>query len=90
MTNLTKTADSKGRVALGKEFAGSLVIVRHVAEGVVQIIKAEAVPAREAWLHRSPKALAMVMEGIEQAKAGDLTDGPDMTAGDKLAETGED
>jgi hypothetical protein len=85
-----KTADGKGRVTLGKEFAHRLVMVMPVAEGVVQVIRAEAVPERESWLYKNPKALRMVMEGIVQAKAGELADGPDLEADAKVAGAGEE
>ena len=91
MTRLpVKKADSKGRIALGKEYADSLVIVIQEPEGVLRLIPAEAVPAREAWLYKNPEAIRMVMEGIEDAKAGRLTDGPDLSAGAKLADAIED
>ena len=32
---------------------------------------------RESWLFKNPEALAMVMEGIEQAKEGKLGAGPE-------------
>jgi hypothetical protein len=87
MTSLvTKMVDGKGRVSLGKEFAGRLVIIKELQEGTVQITRAEAVPEREAWLHKNPDALRAVVEGIEQAHAGQLTDGPDLKAGQKLVD----
>jgi hypothetical protein len=82
VTSVSKSADSKGRISLGPEFANHLVLVRRIADGVVEIVKATAVPDPELWLHRNPKAIRMVMEGIEQAKTGNLVDGPDM---DKMA-----
>lgn len=75
-----KTVDAKGRLTLGKEFASSLVIVQELAEGLVQVVRAEAVPKPEAWLYKNPKALAAIMEGLEQARSGDLVEGPDLDA----------
>ncbi len=86
MTAVPKSADSKGRISLGAEFANHLVLVRRIADGVVEIVKATAVPDPELWLHRNTKAIRMVMEGVEQAKAGDLVDGPDMGKMAQLAE----
>ncbi len=86
-TTTTKNVDSKGRVTLPPEFASALVIVKRLGKGLVQIVLAEAVPAPEAWLYKNPEALAMVMEGLEDAKAGRLSDGPDLAEGDAL--TGE-
>lgn len=85
-----RTADGKGRVTLGKEFAHRLVMVMPVAEGVVQVIRAEAVPERESWLYKNPDAMRMVMEGMAQAKAGGLADGPDLDADAKIAKAGEE
>jgi len=91
MTALTtKMVDERGRLSLGREFAEHLVIVRRVAEGVLQIVMAEAVPARESWLYKNPAALNAVMQGIEDAKQGDLVEGPDVEAGDALLADMED
>jgi hypothetical protein len=79
MTPAVKTADGKGRVTLGKEFAHRLVMILPVGEGVVQVMRAEAVPEREAWVYKNPAALRMVSDGIAQAKAGQLSDGPDLS-----------
>ena len=81
-----RTADGKGRVTLGKEFAHRLVMVMPVAEGVVQVVRAEAVPERESWLYKNPKALRMVLDGLAQAKAGELSDGPDLAGDSKTAD----
>jgi hypothetical protein len=86
----TKFVDNKGRVTLGQEFASGLVIVKRLGKGLLEIIRAEAVPAREAWLYKNPEALAMVIQGLEDAKAGRLGRGPDLKAGDELAEAIED
>jgi hypothetical protein len=83
---LTKMVDGKGRVTLGKEFAGRLVIVTQVGVGTLQVTRAEAVPERESWLYKNPEALRMVLEGTEQARGGQFTDGPDLSAGQKLAD----
>ena len=83
----TKTTDSKGRLGLGKAFADKLVIVKQLAEGVVQITRAQAVPEAEAWLYKDRAAFEMVMRGIEDAKSGRLSAGPDLAAGDAPAES---
>ncbi len=83
----TRTVDNKGRVSIGKELAGHLVIVKELVGGVLQIIPAEAVPAREAWLYRNPEAIVAVMEGLEQAKAGKFAEPPDLDADASLADT---
>ena len=80
-----KMVDRKGRVSLGKRFADHLVLIRQLADGVVQVELAEAVPAKEAWLHKNKAALAMVMKGLAAARAGKLVEGPDLKAAARLA-----
>lgn len=80
----TKMVDKRGRVSLGKEFADHLVLVKRLGDGAVQVVLAEAVPSKESWLYKNPEALASVMEGMEQAKARQLGEGPDLAAGQKL------
>ena len=42
--------------------------------------KVESVPEPEAWLYKNPKALKMVSEGLEDARSGCVSDGPNMNA----------
>ncbi len=86
MTVIQKTVDDKGRLMLGKAFAGQMVIIRQVTEGMLEIMRAKAVPEPELWLHKNAKAIKMVMEGIEDARKGNLVDGPDLHAMAKLAD----
>jgi hypothetical protein len=86
----TKHVDSRGRVVLGKAFANRLVIVNQIGEGDLQIIKAEAVPARESWLYKNPDALRAVLGGIEEAREGKLSEGPNLQTGEDLAGAIED
>ncbi len=72
---ITKVVDSKGRLNLGREYIGKTVIVRKISEGL-QIEKAAVIPERELWLYQNPKALAAVLEGIEQAKNGEFAENP--------------
>ena len=45
--------------------------------------KGKKVPKREEWLHKNPEALKSVERGLEQAKRGELSEGPDLDA-DKM------
>ena len=65
-----KTADSRGRISLGSRFAGQTVIIEEVGPTEVRITLARAIPRREMWLHKNPKAKASVLRGLAQAKAG--------------------
>ena len=59
-------------------------------DDALEVIPAEAVPARESWLYKNPEALAAVMEGLEQARAGELVEGPDLEASSSVADGIED
>jgi len=78
----TKTVDSRGRITLGPRYANRLVIVREHDDGALEIIPAEAVPAREAWLYKNPEALKAVRQGLEEAQAGRFAEAPDLEAED--------
>lgn len=81
MTTLPlKTVDSQGRVSLGKQFAGRLVFVKKMVDGIIEIVPAEAVPAKEAWLHKNKEAFESVMRGLEQTGRGEFADSPDIDA----------
>jgi len=73
---VTRTVDNRGRVALGQDFAGQLVIISDIDDTTVQGTKAAAVPAREAWLYENAEALSAVKEGLRQAKNRDFVKPP--------------
>jgi hypothetical protein len=81
----TKTADSRGRITLGQEYANRLVLVEEMGGGVLRIVPAQAVPAPEAWLYENPEALKSVLRGLEQAKARQTAQAPDLDADGDLA-----
>lgn len=66
--------DSRKRVALGKALEGADEDVSYFvygdAEGRIILEPQVTIPAREAWLYRNPKALAMVRRGIQQVAEG--------------------
>ena len=80
----TRTADSKGRVALGKEFANAPVIIKRVSPSEIRVIKARVVPENEAWLWENEKALAKVSRGLEQAQNEEFAHTPPDLDGDQL------
>jgi hypothetical protein len=82
---ITKTIDNKGRLLLGKEYAGRLVIVDDAEPDRLIIQTATPIPDRELWLYRNQEALASVQRGLEQAKERKLGPGPDMKAAAALA-----
>ncbi len=85
-----KKTDSKGRLTLGHEFAGKQFFINRGENNVIQIIPAETVPAREAWLFKNPPALSAVLEGLKQAHEGKLSEGPDIDAALAFVEQIED
>jgi len=81
-----KSADSKGRVALGGHFANRAVIIEQRSDDEVIVRLARVIPEREAWLYENPEALASVRRGLDQARKGSVTKKPpDMKAAVKLA-----
>lgn len=84
---VTKVTDSKGRITLGERFANRTVIVEEVDDTEVRVTLARVIPEREAWLHDNPKAKALLLKGIKQAKAGQFsTSPPDITGDAKFAD----
>jgi len=67
--------DSKGRITLGalaKNISGFKVIEEN--NGRILLEPQVEIPAEEAWLHKNPEALASVLRGIEDSKAGRIKD----------------
>jgi hypothetical protein len=71
-----KTVDDKGRITLGKQFAGRAVQVIG-GDDAVHLRFVEVVPAHEAWLWKNEVALASVRRGLQEAAQGRLGDGPE-------------
>ena len=87
----TKMADSKGRIALGKEFADCHVFVEQVSPIEIRIVKARLIPEDEAWLWENDTAIGMVRRGLQQAKRGEFVDNaPDLDLDDSLADEMDD
>jgi hypothetical protein len=66
-----KTIDEKGRLTLGRAYAGRLVEVDEEDDALVLKFR-RVVPEREAWLWENGDALATVQRGLNQARAGRL------------------
>jgi hypothetical protein len=81
---VAKQVDAKGRITLDKRYAGGTMLVEESDDGTIILRPAVTVPANEAWLWKNKKALAMVMQGIADAKAGRFVPGPDLKADAKL------
>lgn len=84
MAAILKTVDTKGRLLLGKEYAGRSVIVDD-SNGTLTIEPAVAIPAREAWLYSNVEAIGAVRRGLAQARSREFVDSPaDLCADAKL------
>lgn len=66
------TIDSRKRIPLGKVLADKNVTLfdARVEEGRIILEPMRAVPEREAWLYKNPKALASVMKGLKDSAEG--------------------
>jgi hypothetical protein len=70
---------------LGNRFSNRTVLVEETPQGDVLVRLAAVVPDRESWLYKNPKALAMVLEGIEQARQRKFVKGPDLEKARRIA-----
>ncbi len=71
-----KTADSKGRITFGPNFANKTFIVEEIDETEVRVIAASVIPEREMWLFRNKKALEMVQRGLQNLREGKFSKHP--------------
>jgi hypothetical protein len=81
-----KTIDDKGRLTLGRAFAGRTVEVEKEGDALVVRFR-RVVPDREAWLWENETAKAMVDRGLRQARDGEESDGPDLAAAFDFADS---
>jgi|SRR5665213_1513335 len=87
---LTKTADNKGRIALGSRFANRAVIIETLSDTEVVVKLARVIPESEAWLYENAEALSAVRTGLAQARAGRVVPGPALGRDAKLVSEMED
>ncbi len=86
---VTKQADSKGRITLGKAFANKTVLVDDRGDEV-RVRLGRVIPERESWLYRNDKALNSVRQGLEQARDRKFARSPDLDAAKSIADQIED
>jgi hypothetical protein len=77
--------DQKGRLVLGKKFAGKTVLLREVDESTVEVTMARVISEHEAWLLNNADARRSVARGLDQARHGKFAPAPDLTADEDLA-----
>ncbi len=68
--------DSKGRVMLGSEFAGAIVLVEHTDNGDIIIHPAMVVPKHEAWVHNNPEVASDLARALDQASKKQFASNP--------------
>ena len=78
----TKTIDSKGRLALGSDFAGRLVLVDETDPNKIIITLARAIPEEEVWLYQNEEAIGRVRRGLAQARERRFSKAPPDIEGD--------
>ncbi len=84
---ITKTADSKGRINLGKKFAHKTFIIEQTSETEIKVELARVIPEREAWLYQNPEAKESVLKGLRQAKERHFSKSPpDLNADQALSD----
>jgi hypothetical protein len=81
---ITKTADSKGRVVLGGQYANRAVILQTLSETEIIIKMARVIPESEAWLYENPAAIDAVRKGLAEARAGKVMRGQNLDADAKI------
>lgn len=81
-----KTIDPKGRLTLGRQYAGRQAKVEE-RNGDVVVTFHKLVPDREAWLYENSAAAEMVRQGLTEAARGELSDGPDLEAAFAFADS---
>jgi hypothetical protein len=66
--------DSRKRVPLGRLLTNgsASMFEASIVDGKIILEPMRAVPAREAWLYKNPKALASVLKGLKEAGEGKL------------------
>jgi hypothetical protein len=66
--------DSRRRISLGRvgRREHARYIVEENDEGVIRLIPAKTIPAREAFVWENPKVMASLRKGMEQAATGDV------------------
>ena len=78
--------DNKGRLVLGRKFAGKTVLLRDVDESTIEITMARVISEHEAWLLNNPEARRSVARGLDQARKGRFAAAPDLEADKALAD----
>ena len=86
-----KTIDERGRLTLGREFAGCTVIIDDSDPRQIVVKPMKLVPAHEAWLYENQAARGLVRRGLAESRAGIVSEkAPDIAADSAWADMLED
>jgi hypothetical protein len=86
-----KTIDERGRLVLGKNFAGKVAQVERLGECEFRLVFVQMVPESEMWLYRNQEAKALVFRGLAEARDRKFSKHPpDLKADKKLVTELED
>lgn len=68
------TLDSQNRITLGRLMKGisTKLFDAQVIDGKIVLEPMQAVPEKEAWLYKNPKALQSVIKGLKDVKEGNI------------------
>ena len=68
------TLDAQNRVTLGKLLSGisTKLFYARLEGGMIVLEPMEAIPEKEAWLYKNPKAMQSVINGLKDAKKGKI------------------
>lgn len=71
---ITRKVDARGRVTLPEELAGSQVVIRKTGDGTYLLQELALVPKPTAWFYKNTEAQALVAKGLEDLKAGRVSE----------------
>lgn len=71
-----KKIDSKGRLLLGEELAGTTVLVEKRENGEYVVRPAVVIPVRERWLFENNDAMNSVLTGLKEAREQKVVKSP--------------
>lgn len=78
--------DAKGRLVVGKKFAGKTVLVREIDDATIEITMGRVISEHEAWLLNNPEARKSVARGLADARHKRFAPAPNLSADEALAQ----
>jgi hypothetical protein len=75
---MTKRVDSQGRIRLDKSHAGVSMFVEERADGSILLRPSKSAETQTAWVLTNEKALASLMQGVDDARNRHFVPAPDL------------